>query len=394
MAFINTGRHVSSAGLVATVLMDLQIKIQGNIPDPNATPAIVQFPGRGQPGTPQEIERTLTSLPDFQIGETVTGSTNSYTSVYTGVTLMGTSDLANSVGGGYGGPGEESGYGGGSGGGGASNNWGPTSGGLAVAGQGNAGGGGGDRQGSGGGAGGGGGGAGAAGTAGSGATGGSGGNGANNDFRTGTNIVYAGGGGSAGGGTGPTSAAGGTGGGGTGASGDANLGGGGGTGASVANGGSGIVVVRYDISQGGFSLAGGTTDTYTTGAVNYQSHTFLTSSALVVTGTGNIDSMIISGGGGAGAHGGSPEGGFFKGGGGAGGMYVTTNTQIVPGTYAVQIGAGGTGSSQPDTGAGNLSWITPRRTISVSNPTGDYVTGETLTGGTSGATGDVIVYTP
>ena len=86
---------------------------------------------------------------------------------------------------------------------------------------------------------------------------------------------------------------------------------------------------------------------------------------------------------------------FFKGGGGAGGMYVTTNTQIVPGTYAVQIGAGGTGSSQPaDTGAGNLSWITPRRTISVSNPTGDYVTGETLTGGTSGATGDVIVYTP
>ena len=193
------------AGLVATVLMDLQIKIQGNIPDPNATPAIVQFPGRGQPGISQEIERTLTSLPDFQIGETVTGSTNSYTSVYTGVTLMGTSDLANSVGGGYGGPGEESGYGGGSGGGGASNNWGPTSGGLAVAGQGNAGGGGSDRQGSGGGAGGGGGGAGAAGTAGSGATGGSGGNGANNNFRTGTNIVYAGGGGSAGGGSGPTS---------------------------------------------------------------------------------------------------------------------------------------------------------------------------------------------
>jgi len=389
MAFINTGRHLSTVGsAAATILMNLQVKIQGNIPGPGgANPS--QFPGRGTPGSSQEIERTLTSLPDFQIGETVTGSANSYTSVYSGVSLMGTSDLANSVGGGYGGPGEESGYGGGSGGGGASNN----GGGLSVAGQGNNGGGGGDRN-AGSGASGGGGGAGATGSGGGGSSGGAGGAGANNAFRTSVNIVYAGGGGGAGGNTGPNSAAGGTGGGGTGASGAANLGGGGGTGASVSNGGSGIVVVRYDTSQSGFSLSGGTTNTYTIGAVNYQSNTFLTSSALVVTGTGDIDSMIISGGGGAGSHGGSAEGGFYKGGGGAGGMYVTTNTQIVPGTYTVQIGAGGTGSSQPNTGAGNLSWITPRRTISVSEPTGAYVTGETLTGGTSGATGDVIVYTP
>jgi hypothetical protein len=396
MAFINQGRHLSIVGLTAAALMDLQIKTQGNIPDPTATPPVEQIPYHGTPGTSQEIERTLTALPDFQIGETVTGSINSFTAVYEGVTLVGTTELATSVGGGVGGQGEQAGYGGGSGGGGASNNWGTTGGGLAVAGQGSAGGRGGDRQGSGGGGSGGGGGASAVG--GNGATGssgsGPGGAGANNDFRTGSNIIYAGGGGGAGGGTGPTSAAGGAGGGGTGASGSVNLGGGGGTGASPSHGGSGIVVVRYDISQSGFSLAGGTTNTYTTGAVNYKSHTFYTSGALVVTGTGNIDSLIISGGGAAGGHGGSVEGGFYRGGGGGGGMHIATNTQIVPGTYAVAVGAGGTGGSTTSAGTGNLSWITPRRTISLSEPTGAFVTGETLTGGTSGATGDVIIYTP
>ena len=395
MAFINQGRHLSIVGLTAAALMDLQIKIQGNIPGPGGTNP-EQIPYHGTPGTSQVIERTLTALPDFQLGETVTGSVNSFTAVYEGVTLVGTTELATSVGGGVGGMGEQAGYGGGSGGGGASNNWGTTGGGLAVAGQGSAGGRGGDRQGSGGGGSGGGGGASAVG--GNGATGssgsGPGGAGANNDFRTGSNIIYAGGGGGAGGGGSPTSAAGGSGGGGTGASGSVNLGGGGGTGASPSHGGSGIVVVRYDISQSGFSLAGGATDTYTTGAVNYKSHTFLTSGALVVTGTGNIDSLIISGGGAAGGHGGSVEGGFYRGGGGGGGMHIATNTQIVPGTYAVAVGAGGTGGSTTSAGTGNLSWITPRRTISLSEPTGAFVTGETLTGGTSGATGDVIIYTP
>jgi hypothetical protein len=389
MAFINQGRHIGTSGLTASVLMDLQIKVQGNA---NTDPHI---PNHGTPGTSVAIENTLSSLP-FQIGETITGSTNSYTSIFSGVALMGTSELADSVGGGKAGS-QKAGYGGGSGGGGGTNNWSTTGGGLAIAGQGNIGGIGGDRQGTGGGASGGGGGAGAAGGAGQtgGTTAGVGGNGANNDYRTGTNIVYAGGGGGAGGGTAPISAAGGTGGGGTGVSGGVNLGGGGGTGMNASNGGSGIVVIRYDTSQSGFSLSGGTTNTYTAGAVNYQSNTFLSSGALVVTGTGDIDSMILSGGGAAGTQGGSAEGGFYGGGGGAGGRHISTNTEILPGTYAVSVGAGGTGTGDnPDTGTGNLSWITPRRTISVSNPTGAYVTGETLTGGTSGATGDVIIYYP
>ena len=397
MAFINAGRHLSTAGLTASILMDLQIKIQGQIPGVGGINPR-QIPDHLQTAS-QEIERTLTSLPEYQIGETVTGSTNSYTSVFAGVSLLGTTVLATSVGGGFGGPGAQNGYGGGSGGGGATNNVRTTGGGLSISGQGNNGGVGGDRQGTGGGSSAGGGGAGAVGSNGvtGGTTPGVGGNGANNNYRTGSNIVYAGGGGGAGGGTSPISGAGGTGGGGNNGPGGVNLGGGGGTGGSVSNGGSGIVVVRYDTSQSGFSLSGGTTNTYTTGSVNYQSHTFLSSGALVVTGTGNIDSMVLSGGGGAGGHGNNAEGGFFKGGGGAGGMQVSTNTQIVPGTYAVQVGAGGTGSVSSEaaaSGTGNLSWIQPRRTISVANPTGAYVTGETITGGTSGAVGDVIIYYP
>ena len=134
------------------------------------------------------------------------------------------------------------------------------------------------------------------------------------------------------------------------------------------------------------------------GGVDYQSHTFLSSGVLVATGSGDIDALIISGGGGAGGHGGDAEGGNYRGGGGAGGMFTDTDVGIVAGTYAVSVGAGGIGGgpgqtgSSPTTRTGNLSWVTPRRTISVANPTGAYVTGETLTGGTSGATGDVIIY--
>ena len=398
MAFINQGRHLSVVGLTAAALMELQIKTQGNIPDPTATPPLLQFPYSGTPGSSQEIERTLTSLPDFQLGETVTGSINSYTATYEGVTLVGTTELATSVGGGYGGVSEQHGYGGGSGGGGASNNWGNSGGGLAVAGQGNPGGLGGDRNAFSG-AGGGGGGAGAAGTAGGGNTGGNGGAGLANFYRDGntggTTIgthIFAGGGGSAGGNQAPSITAGGSGGGGTGVSGTVNSGGGGGTGNAVSNGGSGIIVVRYDTSQSGFSLSGGTTATYTTGAVNYQSHTFLSTGNLTITGTGNIDALIISGGGGAGWHGNANvEGGWFAGGGGAGGMLVTTNTAMASGIYAVAIGAGGTGSSGNNaTRTGNLSWITPRRVLTITGETGTFVAGEILTGGTTGATGDII----
>jgi hypothetical protein len=405
MAFINQGRHIGTVGISfgSVMMMSFNIKIQGNIPGPNGTNP-QQIPYHGTPGSSQLIERTLTSLPDFQVGETITGSINSYTATISKLVESGTSEFATCVGGGAGGGGEQAGYGGGSGGGGASNNWGASGGGGSTTGQGNNGGNGGDRN-SGSGAGGGGGGAGAAGGGGGGNSAGAGGNGLANFYRdgntSGTTVgthIFAGGGGTAGGNTSPSFSAGGSGGGGSGYSavGTINTGSGGGASGSVpGNGGSGVVVVRYDTSQSGFSLSGGTTDTYTTGAVNYQSHTFLTTANLSVSGTGNIDTMIISGGGGGGTTGNSnSEGGWWGGGGGAGGMDVNTSTQIVSGIYAVEVGAGGVGSSANDTRTGNLSWITPRRQLILTNPTGDYVAGEVVTGGTSGATGDIISYTP
>jgi len=400
MAFINQGRHVGTVGLTASVLMDLHIKVQGNVEVDGSGQHIPDHGLNNNLGASVAIENTLNSLPNFQVGETVTGSENSYTSTFESVSLMGTSELAVSVGGGVGNSAQGAGYGGGSGGGGGSHNLGTTGGGVAIAGQGNVGGIGGDREGASGGSSGGGGGAGAAGGAGSSSptVAGAGGNGADNNFRTGVNITYAGGGGGAAGGNAPVSAAGGTGGGGSNGHGGVNLGGGGGTGDNAANGGSGIVVVRYDTSQAGFSLSGGISNTYSSGGVDYQSHTFLSSGALVVTGTGDIDSMILSGGGGAGSFGGAAEGGFYAGAGGAGGRHISTDTEILPGTYSVVVGAGGTGLGPGawalgwDAGTGNLSWITPRRTITLSNLTGSYVTGETLTGATSGAVGDVIIF--
>lgn len=407
MAFLNSGRQLGSvtSGGSNTFELTFHPKIQGNVAWPHI-PVHLQ--------TSLSIEKTLNSLPEFQVGEVITGSTNSFTATVDSITSQGTSELATCVGGGYGAPGGTAGYGGGSGGGGAPNDQQTTQGGQFISGQGNSGGIGGDRMGAGGGQGGsgGGGGAGAAGTAGGSgnATAGTGGNGLNNNFRTGSNIPYAGGGGGFGGsgaGFGGNIGAGGTGGGGTGASGDVNTGGGGGTlnaysavapFIAVPSGGSGIVVVRYVTGQSGFTVTGGITNTYTDGS-NYQSHTFLTTDVLTITGTGNVDALIISGGGGAGGQGGTE--GYTFGGGGAGGMLVTNNTSLVTGSYVVVVGAGGAGvggigtdgSFGRDSGTGNLSYITPRRVLTVSSPSGTFVVGEALTGGTSGATGDVLVYT-
>ena len=135
---------------------------------------------------------------------------------------------------------------------------------------------------------------------------------------------------------------------------------------------------------------------YTDSGTDYTACTFTTSGILTVTGTGNADFFILSGGGGAGGHGGNAEGGFFRGGGGAGGMLVDTDVEITAGTYYVSVGAGGTGSSQPVPGTGNLSWITPQRVLTISNLSNSsgFVAGETLTGGTSGASADVISHSP
>jgi len=101
-----------------------------------------------------------------------------------------------------------------------------------------------------------------------------------------------------------------------------------------------------------FEATGGTTQTYTSGGVNYKSHTFLTSSTagnhFVVTNIAGIcQALVVAGGGGS-----------QDGGGGAGGMLEATNLSFATGEYVVNIGAGGTGGRrQPNInpGAGTAS---------------------------------------
>jgi len=115
---------------------------------------------------------------------------------------------------------------------------------------------------------------------------GDGGAGSTNDYRTGSNVTYAGGGG--GGTRAGTAGSGGSGGGGDGSvgqgppvptSGTANSGGGGGGGGSLIDGGaggSGIVVIRYISTTE--KATGGVITTYVDGSDTYQVHTFLSTS--------------------------------------------------------------------------------------------------------------------
>ena len=126
--------------------------------------------------------------------------------------------------------------------------------------------------------GGGGGGKGAVGGAADSSSGGTGGAGATNDYRTGSDVTYAGGGGG-GGYTGKSAGAGGSGGGGAGSvgsaaatSGTANTGGGGGGGSRGGNGGRGIAVIRYISTTE--KATGGTITSYVDGSDTYQVHSF------------------------------------------------------------------------------------------------------------------------
>jgi hypothetical protein len=176
---------------------------------------------------------------------------------------------------------------------------------------------------------------------------GNGGNSRANSFRTGSSVDYAGGGGGgiwSGGG-------GGAGGGGStaGAAGNAapvdataNTGGGaGGNGgqASVnagADGGSGIIVIRYLAAAA--AGTGGTITTYGSGASQYQVHSFTNSAAsenLVLASGVTMDIMIVAGGG--------AGGGIHAGGGAGGGLMEITGWALEAGTYAAVVGAGGVG---------------------------------------------------
>lgn len=84
-------------------------------------------------------------------------------------------------------------------------------------------------------------------------------------------------------------------------------------------------------------------------STNYVVHVFKSSGSLVISGSGEVDILIIAGGGGGG---GRLKGG---GGGGAGGLLYLTNQIIDAGTYTITVGNGGLS----DTNGGNSSIFGP-----------------------------------
>jgi len=145
----------------------------------------------------------------------------------------------------------------------------------------------------------------------------------------------------------------------TGVSGTANTGGGGGgagkTGGSASrggDGGSGIVLIRYALTEPvpitPSVATGGTTSTITTDGVTYRIHAFTSvgTTNFVVSNVGNFpqfEYLIVAGGGG---------GGGWGGGGGAGGLLAGSTTLSLT-TYPIIVGGGGNRGTSAYTGGGN-----------------------------------------
>ncbi len=113
--------------------------------------------------------------------------------------------------------------------------------------------------------------------------------------------------------------------------------------------------------SGGFSATGGTITT----SGDYTIHTFTSSGDFVVSGSGEVEYMVVAGGGGGGTQWGK------SGGGGAGGYRTGTGFAVTAQTYSITIGAGGSGA-----GTGNDSVFS-----TITSSGGGY-------GGSSGAGGD------
>ena len=132
--------------------------------------------------------------------------------------------------------------------------------------------------------------------------------------------------------------------------------------ASIANAASGDVVVRGGTitTMGGAShITSASGGTITTDG-DYKVHTFTSSGNFVVSTMANyptVDILQIAGGGGGGRRRG--------GGGGAGGYLYETGVGITAGTYAVTVGAGGTGATSGNSSNGGNSSIGSLITASV-----------------------------
>ena len=110
----------------------------------------------------------------------------------------------------------------------------------------------------------------------------------------------------------------------------------------------------------------------------YKVHTFTSDSNLVVTGSGNVEYIIVGGGGGGGGSDDTPAGS----GGGAGGYRTSTSNAVTAQTYAITVGTGGSGGTGNASGsAGNDSVF---NSITSSGGGGGSAFGTPSTNGGSG----------
>ena len=71
----------------------------------------------------------------------------------------------------------------------------------------------------------------------------------------------------------------------------------------------------------------------------YKVHSFTSGGTFAVTGSGDVEYLVVAGGGGCGT---SAGGGFRDGGGGAGGLLTATGHAVTAQSYSITVGAGGT----------------------------------------------------
>lgn len=102
-----------------------------------------------------------------------------------------------------------------------------------------------------------------------------------------------------------------------------------------------LLIITLSFSVMGLTATGGTITT----VGGYTIHTFTTNNTFNVTGTGNIEIMIIAGGGGGGSR--------LAGGGGAGGLLYNATYLVAAGTHNITVGLGGAGGGAVACGTGS-----------------------------------------
>jgi hypothetical protein len=165
---------------------------------------------------------------------------------------------------------------------------------------------------------------------------------------------------------------------------------------NTSNRGSALAgAIRYNSQRGGWEYSDGTEwllpgqlvatgGTFST-AGGYSYHVFTSSGSFVVSAGSKVGEVLLVAGGGGGGY-------QVGGGGGAGGLVYNSAVNFTPGTYTVNIGGGGNGSTNPHTGfsVGGNSTFTNVTTAIGGGYGGDYSFGAnaaSVTGGSGGGQG-------